>query len=150
MAVGGPVVKQTMCTTSTADVRASVERILKVAREGASLARLTVQGGREAKACQEIRVTLDAAGCDVSLVADIHFTPKVALAAADSWDKIRVNPGNFADGFKKFDGNVYEMRAEYVDAIPYIEELFVPLVKKCMENNVAMRKEPATGPCRRA
>jgi len=112
---------------------------MKVHGEGAALARLTVQGGKEAKACQAIRDELDAKNCDVALVADIHFTPKVALKVAESWEKIRVNPGNFADGFKKFDEKVYETREEYDEAIADIEELFVPLIEKCKENNVAMR-----------
>jgi (E)-4-hydroxy-3-methylbut-2-enyl-diphosphate synthase len=134
-----PVVKQTMCTTNTADIESSVAQCKKVHDHGASLARLTVQGNREAKACQGIRDALDAQNCDVALVADIHFTPKVALKVAESFDKIRVNPGNFADGFKKFDEKVYETREEYDAALPFIEELFVPLVQKCKENGKAMR-----------
>ncbi len=134
-----PVVKQTMCTTDTADVEASVEQIMKVHKEGAALARLTVQGGKEAKACESIRNSLNDKDCDVALVADIHFTPKVALKVAESWEKIRVNPGNFADGFKKFDEKVYESREEYDEAIPAIEELFAPLVKVCKEKGRAMR-----------
>ena len=58
---------------------------------------------------------------------------------ADAWEKIRVNPGNYADGFKKFDEKVYNSREEYDEDISGIKEVFLPLVRKCMEKDRAMR-----------
>lgn len=134
-----PVAKQTMCTTSTRDVDASVEQILKIAAEGADLVRLTVQGKFEADACIKIREALWAKGCDIPLVADIHFTPAIALRVADAFEKIRINPGNFADGLKSFENKVYNTREEFDQDLVEIEELFAPLVLKCKEKNRAMR-----------
>lgn len=133
------VVKQTMTTTSTDDVEASVEQILKIAKEGGQMVRLTVQGKREANACAAIRESLWEKGSKIPLVADIHFMPKTALQVADAWEKIRVNPGNFADGFKKFEDKVYETREEYDEPLEFMEDLFKPLVLKCKELNRAIR-----------
>ena len=102
-----PVAKQTMTTTVTRDVEASVEQvgrcvsllmsitsfddlqILRIAAEGADLVRLTVQGRFEADACMKIRESLWEKNCDVPLVADIHFAPAVALRVAEAFEKIR-------------------------------------------------------------
>jgi (E)-4-hydroxy-3-methylbut-2-enyl-diphosphate synthase len=123
----------------TKDVKESVEQIVKIANEGADLARLTVQGGKEANACQAIKDGCVEQGVNIPLVADIHFTPKVAMKVADSFEKIRVNPGNFADGFKTFEDQVYETREEYDASGAAIEEIFTPLVLKCKELGRAMR-----------
>jgi len=134
-----PVAKQTMTTTVTRDVESSVSQILKIAEQGADLARLTVQGRFEADACMKIREALWAKGCDIPLVADIHFAPAVAIRVAEAFEKVRINPGNFADGIKSFENKVYNTRAEYDEDIAAIEELLKPLVLKCKENNRAMR-----------
>ena len=134
-----PVAKQTMCTTNTKDVEASVDQILKIHKEGASLARLTVQGRFEADACQKIKDSLNEKGVNIPLVADIHFAPAVALRVADSFEKIRVNPGNFADGIKSFENKVYDSREEYDADIPQIESLLEPLILKMKEKGRALR-----------
>lgn len=128
-----------MATTVTRDVDASVDQVIKIAKEGADLVRLTVQGRFEADACMKIRESLWAKGYDIPLVADIHFAPAVALRVAEAFEKIRINPGNFADGIKSFENKVYNTREEYDADIVAIEELFVPLIMKCKENNRAMR-----------
>lgn len=133
------IAKQTMTTTNTRDVEKSVEQIVKIAKEGAELARLTVQGRFEADACMKIRESLWEKGYDIPLVADIHFAPAVALRVADAFEKVRVNPGNFADGIKSFENKVYETREDYDKDIPLIEELFAPLVLKCKEKGRALR-----------
>ena len=84
-----PVAKQTMTTTNTRDVDASVNQVLKCAEAGADLVRLTVQGRFEADACLQIREKLWSKGCDTPLVADIHFAPAVAMRVADAFEKIR-------------------------------------------------------------
>lgn len=75
--------------------------------------RLTVQGKAEADACMKIRESLWEKGYDIPLVADIHFTPAVALKVADAFEKVRVNPGNFADGFKSFENKVFDTKVSF-------------------------------------
>ena len=110
-----------MATTVTRDVDASVDQVIKIAKEGADLVRLTVQGRFEADACMKIRESLWAKGYDIPLVADIHFAPAVALRVAEAFEKIRINPGNFADGIKSFENKVYNTREEYDADIAAIE-----------------------------
>ena len=134
-----PIAKQTMTTTDTRDVEASVAQIKKCADAGADIVRLTVQGKREAEAAAEIRRRLFEDGYTVPLVADIHFAPKIAMKVAEAFEKIRVNPGNFADGTKSFEERTYEDESEYQAELAEIEAKFVPLVLKCKELNRAIR-----------
>ena len=113
--------------------------MIKCADAGAEIVRITVQGMQEAKACVEIKKELLAKGYTTPLVADIHFAPKVAMLVADCLDKIRINPGNFADGRKTFEEKNYEEAGAYEAELAYIEEVFTPLVLKCKANGVAMR-----------
>jgi len=113
--------------------------VKKCADAGAEMVRITVQGMQEAKACAEIKKRLVEDGYDTPLIADIHFAPKVAMMVAECFDKIRVNPGNFADGRKKFEDILYETDEEYNAEIEEIEKIFTPLVLKCKERGVAMR-----------
>ena len=106
---GAPLVVQTMCNTHTQDVEASVAQCLQLAAAGAQMIRLTTQGLKEVEALKEIKRRLRNAGCTVPLVADVHFTSDVAIAAAAVAEKVRINPGNFAkehreakEKFKKF------------------------------------------------
>lgn len=124
---------QTMTTTDTNDVEATVAQVKKCADAGADIVRITVQGRREAKACADIRRRLFEDGYDVPLVADIHFQPAVAMAVAECFEKIRVNPGNFADGRKTFDVINYDDPKQFEEERAYIEEVFTPLVLKCKE-----------------
>ena len=128
-----PIVLQTMTTTDTRDVEATVAQVKKIADKGGMLARITVQGMREAKACKAIRDRLNEDGYSIPLCADIHFAPKVALLVAESWEKIRVNPGNFADGRKTFEEKNYDSPEAYQEELDFIEETFTPLVLKCKE-----------------
>ena len=90
-----PVRVQTMTTTNTLDVAASVAQCKRIAEVGADYVRLTTQGLREVEAFAAIKKELRAQGYTIPLIADVHFTPKVALAAAAVADKVRINPGNF-------------------------------------------------------
>ena len=92
---GAPVVVQTMCNTHTSDVDASVAQCLELAAAGAQMVRLTVPGLQDVPHLQEIRSRLRASGCDVPLVADIHFSSDTAVACASVVEKVRINPGNF-------------------------------------------------------
>jgi (E)-4-hydroxy-3-methylbut-2-enyl-diphosphate synthase len=84
-----------MTTTNTLDIAASVAQCKRIAEVGADYVRLTTQGMREVEAFAEIKKELRAQGYTIPLIADVHFTPKVALAAAAVADKVRINPGNF-------------------------------------------------------
>ena len=98
-----PIVRQTMLTTLTSDVEGTIEQAIRCADEGFDLVRITVVGMKDAKACVKIREGLDARGYDIPLCADMHFQPKVAIKVAEAVEKIRINPGNFADGRKSFE-----------------------------------------------
>lgn len=134
-----PIVRQTMATTDTADVEASMAQIMRCADEGFDLVRITVQGKREANAAAKIREGLFKKGYDIPLCADMHFQPKVALLVADALEKIRINPGNFADGRKDFEDHVYESEDDYVKEREYLVEAMLPLVEACRDLNRAMR-----------
>ncbi|KAL4857829.1 4-hydroxy-3-methylbut-2-en-1-yl diphosphate synthase (ferredoxin) [Chlorella vulgaris] len=130
---------QTMTTTDTRDVEATVEQVKRCADAGADIVRITVQSKREAEACMRIRERLFKDKYDTPLVADIHFQPAVALMVADAFEKIRINPGNFADGRKTFDEINYDDPSEFAAEREYIREVFTPLVEKCKSLNRAMR-----------
>ena len=134
-----PIVRQTMATTDTANVEASIDQIMRCADKGFDLVRITVQGKREANAAAKIREGLFKKGYDIPLCADMHFQPVVAQLVADAVEKIRINPGNFADGRKDFVEKVYESEAEYVKEREYLVEAMIPLVQKCKELNRCMR-----------
>lgn len=134
-----PIVRQTMATTNTADVQQSIEQIMRCADKGFDLVRITVQGRREADAAMKIREGLFQKGYDIPLCADMHFQPKVALMVADAVEKIRINPGNFADGRKDFEEKVYESESDYILDREYLFNAMLPLVQKCKDLNRAMR-----------
>lgn len=138
--IGGdnPVRLQSMTSTSTMDTDGSVAQIKRIADAGAEIVRLTAQGVREAENLAEISARLRADGCSVPLVADIHFNPRAAFAAASRVEKVRINPGNFVDPgrvFKKIDYTDEEYSAE----IEKIEEGLVPLLDICREYSTALR-----------
>ena len=92
---GHPIVVQTMCNTHTSDVEATVAQCLELAAAGAQLVRITVPGRQDVPCVAEIKARLRAAGCNVPLVADIHFSSETAIAVAPIVEKVRINPGNF-------------------------------------------------------
>eukprot|EP00986_Skeletonema_menzelii_P001238 scaffold330_cov144-Skeletonema_menzelii.AAC.9 len=134
-----PIVRQTMATTDTANVDASIEQIMRCADKGFDLVRITVQGKREANAAAKIRDGLFKKGYDIPLCADMHFQPVVAQLVADAVEKIRINPGNFADGRKDFEEKVYESEADYIKEREYLADAMIPLVQKCKDLNRCMR-----------
>jgi (E)-4-hydroxy-3-methylbut-2-enyl-diphosphate synthase len=132
-----PIIPQSMTTTDTMDTQKSVEQIIRMVDAGCQLVRLTAPSLKEAQNLAEIKKELNAKGVKVPLVADIHFTPNAAELAARIVEKVRVNPGNYADK-KKFDIIDYT-DAEYQDEIDRIREKFVPLIKICKEYGTALR-----------
>jgi (E)-4-hydroxy-3-methylbut-2-enyl-diphosphate synthase len=126
-----------MTTTDTMDTQKSVEQIKRMVEAGCELVRLTAPSLKEAQNLAEIKKAMNAIGIYVPLVADIHFTPNAAELAARIVEKVRVNPGNYADK-KKF--QVFEYSdAAYAEEIDRIREKFLPLVGICKEYGTAMR-----------
>ncbi|KAG1675454.1 hypothetical protein FOA52_001753 [Chlamydomonas sp. UWO 241] len=134
-----PIALQTMTTTDTRDVEATVAQVKLCADAGADMVRITVQGKKEADACAQIRARLFEDGYDTPLVADIHFQPYIAMMVAECFEKIRINPGNYADGRKTFEVINYDDPKQFEEEKAYIEEVFTPLVLKCKELGRAMR-----------
>lgn len=137
--IGGsnPIRVQSMTTTDTQDTGATVSQIVELAAAGCEIVRVTAPSIRDAENLASIRQRLCEEGCSVPLVADIHFTPNAALVAAEHVEKVRVNPGNYADK-KHFEVREYS-DAEYADELARVAERFRPLVHRCRERKVAMR-----------
>ncbi|MEM6910265.1 MAG: (E)-4-hydroxy-3-methylbut-2-enyl-diphosphate synthase [Verrucomicrobiota bacterium] len=132
-----PIRVQSMLTSDTLDTEACVTEALGLAEAGCEIVRITAPARRHAANLQNIVDALRAEGCSVPVVADIHFKPDAALEAANWVDKVRVNPGNYADS-KKFAVLEYTDE-EYQAELERIEKKFTPLVLKCKERGVAIR-----------
>jgi (E)-4-hydroxy-3-methylbut-2-enyl-diphosphate synthase len=138
--IGGnnPIRIQSMTTSNTRDVEATIEQAVKLADSGCEIVRITVQGMKEADACEGIKNGLIKRGYNTPLVADIHFFPPAALRVIDFVDKVRVNPGNFVDKRASFKTIEYNDET-YAKEIAKIEEKFTPLVEKCKRLKKSMR-----------
>ncbi|MDJ0365182.1 (E)-4-hydroxy-3-methylbut-2-enyl-diphosphate synthase [Hymenobacter sp. H14-R3] len=132
-----PIRVQSMTTVDTMDTLGSVEQTLRMVAAGCEYVRITAPSVKEAQNLLEIKKELRARGCNVPLIADIHFTPNAAELAARIVEKVRVNPGNYADK-KKFDTIEYT-DASYAAEVDRIRERFRPLVKICKQYGTAMR-----------
>jgi len=128
---------QSMITCDTMDTSASVAESRALAEAGCEIVRITAPTVKDARNLAAIREGLAEAGCDVPLVADIHFKPDAALESAKWVDKVRVNPGNYADS-KKFAVREYS-DGQYAAEIGRIREKFAPLVEMCRARGIAMR-----------
>ena len=137
--VGGnnPIRIQSMTTTDTMDTIATVEQSIRMIEAGCEIVRITAPSRKEAENLQNIKDELRARGYSTPLVADIHFTPNAAEIAARIVEKVRVNPGNYADK-KKFEEIEYTDES-YQQELQRIKERFIPLVKICKEAGTAMR-----------
>lgn len=137
--IGGdaPVVKQSMITCDTRDTAACVRETLALVEAGCQLVRITAPTVRDAANLEHIARALRQRGCHVPLVADIHFKPEAALEAVKWVEKVRINPGNYADR-KKFVVKEYT-DAEYDAELARLEERFTPLVLRCKELGRALR-----------
>lgn len=133
-----PIAIQSMTNTDTNDVLKTVDQILALYDEGASVVRITVQGKKEASSAEKIKNLLVKKNCPVPLVADIHFYPPAALFAAEFMDKIRINPGNYADPRASLMQRTYSEK-EYLDGEKKVEDKFTPLILACKKREVAMR-----------
>ena len=137
--IGGknPIRLQSMITCDTMDTAASVKQTLDLVKVGCEIVRITAPTVKDAANLEKIKKELKAAGCDVPIVADIHFKPDAAMEAAQWVEKVRINPGNFADK-KKFAVREYTDE-QYLEELARIEETFVPLVKLCIQRKIAIR-----------
>jgi (E)-4-hydroxy-3-methylbut-2-enyl-diphosphate synthase len=132
-----PIRVQTMTTTDTMDILATVEQSIRCIEAGAELVRITAPSKKEAENLLNIKNELRRRGYPTPLVADIHFTPNAAEIAARIVEKVRVNPGNYVDK-KKFELIEYS-DADYAEEIERIVERFTPLIRICKEYGTAMR-----------
>ena len=132
-----PIRIQSMTTADTMATQKSVEEAIRMIDAGCELVRLTAPSKKEAENLGIIKQELVKRGYNTPLVADIHFTPNAAEVAAKLIEKVRVNPGNYADK-KKFEEIEYTDEA-YEQELLRIEEKFTPLVLLCKEQNTAMR-----------
>ncbi|WP_313513511.1 (E)-4-hydroxy-3-methylbut-2-enyl-diphosphate synthase [Sphingobacterium sp.] len=137
MGGNNPIRIQSMTTVDTMDTMGSVEQTIKMVDAGCEYVRITAPSIKEAENLANIKKELRARGYNVPLVADIHFTPNAAEVAARIVEKVRVNPGNYADK-KKFDQIDYT-DAAYQAELDRIHKKFSPLVKICKEYGTAMR-----------
>ncbi|MBL7917628.1 MAG: (E)-4-hydroxy-3-methylbut-2-enyl-diphosphate synthase [Bacteroidia bacterium] len=139
MLLGGnnPIRIQSMTTTDTMDTKATVAQSIRMIEAGCELVRITAPSINEAKNLEQIKKEIRAAGFNTPLVADIHFTPNAAEMAARLVEKVRVNPGNYADK-KKFETIDYS-DAAYEAELERIRNRFTPLIKICKEYGTAMR-----------
>ncbi|WP_339712525.1 (E)-4-hydroxy-3-methylbut-2-enyl-diphosphate synthase [Cyclobacterium amurskyense] len=137
--IGGdnPIVVQSMTTVDTMDTLGSIEQCIRMIDSGCELVRITAPSIKEAENLRQIKEGLRKRGYNTPLVADIHFTPNAAEVAAQIVEKVRVNPGNYADK-KKFEVLEYT-DASYQDELDRIRERFLPLVNICKANGTAMR-----------
>ena len=138
--LGGPepIRVQSMTNTSTMDTEASVQQVLRIAEAGGEYVRLTTQGTREAENMREINTGVRLAGCNVPLVADVHFNPKVAEVAACYCEKVRINPGNYVDAARQFKHLEYTDE-EYQAELKKIEDRLIPFLQICREHRTAVR-----------
>ena len=132
-----PIRIQSMTTTDTMDTLGTVEQSIRMIEAGCELVRITAPSIKEAKNLELIKKSLRAKGYKVPLIADIHFTPNAAEVAAGIVEKVRINPGNFADR-KKFEVIEYSDQG-YEDELNRVSERFSPLIKICKNNGTAMR-----------
>jgi (E)-4-hydroxy-3-methylbut-2-enyl-diphosphate synthase len=137
--VGGknPIRIQSMTTTNTLDTKGTIAQSIRMIEAGCEIVRITAPSIKEAENLRAIRDGLREKGYDTPLVADIHFTPNAAEVSARIVEKVRVNPGNYADR-KKFEIHDYTDET-YAEKLDRIRERFVPLVRICKEHGTAMR-----------
>lgn len=133
-----PIRIQSMANVSTMDTEAAVCQAIRMIEAGAEYVRFTAQGEREARNLGEIRKELNAQGYTTPLVADIHFNPRAADAAAEEVEKVRINPGNYVDKVKTFDLLEYTDE-EYAAELQKIRDRFVPFLNICKEHGTAIR-----------
>ncbi len=138
MGGNNPIRVQSMANVSTMETEAAVKQAIRMIQAGAEYVRFTTQGEREAHNLGKIRKALNEKGYTTPLVADVHFNPKAADAAATEVEKVRVNPGNYVDRIKTFSFREYT-DDEYAQELQKIRERFIPFLNICKEHHTAIR-----------
>lgn len=138
LGASNPICIQSMTNTSTLNTENSVAQIKRIVDAGANYVRLTTQGIKEAENLKEINISLRTDGYMVPLVADVHFTAKVADIAAQYAEKVRINPGNYVDAPRTFKHLEYT-EEEYKQELQKIRDRFIPFLNICKENHTAIR-----------
>ena len=133
---GAPVRVQSMTNTDTMDTQATVDQTLRLVEAGCELVRITAPDVKSAENLYNIKNELAKRGCEVPLVADIHFNPLAAETAAQIVEKVRVNPGNYTD---RNTGKIHFTEQEYSDELKRIGEKMSRLIAICKEHHTAMR-----------
>jgi (E)-4-hydroxy-3-methylbut-2-enyl-diphosphate synthase len=139
--IGGnnPVRIQTMVTTPTSDIEATVNECMKVADTGAELVRITAPTVKDAESLRTIRQALRKKGYNIPLIADIHFNPDVAEIAAKNVEKIRINPGNFTDKQAMLQVGISDFEQRWENDLSKLRTRFVALLNICKEYGTALR-----------
>jgi len=137
--IGGnnPIRVQSMITCDTMDTEASIQQTIELADVGCEIVRITAPTVKDSRNLENIVKGLRDRGCEVPTVADIHFKPEAAMEAAKWVEKVRINPGNYADS-KKFVIREYTDE-QYAGELSRIRERFAPLVELCKRRGIAMR-----------
>lgn len=140
LSMGGdlPVRVQSMTNTDTLDTAASVSQCIRIIEAGGELVRLTAQGVREAENLAAVKSGLRAAGFETPVCADIHFNPAAAEVAARIVEKVRINPGNYAD--KRASFIKQELTgSEWMAELDRTHARLLPLIRICTEYGTAVR-----------
>ena len=137
--IGGdePILVQSMTTTNTKDIDATVFQTLELAKAGCELVRITTPTQKDSECLEEIMKKVRAAGCDVPVSADIHFQPRAAMEAVKWVEKVRINPGNFVDS-KSATPRDYD-DASFASGVQKVYDAFVPLVRAAKDRGVCLR-----------
>jgi (E)-4-hydroxy-3-methylbut-2-enyl-diphosphate synthase len=134
---GAPILVQSMTTTNTKDVDATVFQTLELAKAGCELVRITAPTQKDSECLQEIVKKVRAAGCDVPISADIHFQPRAAMEAVKWVEKVRINPGNYVDS-KGATQRLYDDKS-FAEGTQKVYDAFSPLVREAKARGVCLR-----------
>lgn len=138
VASSAPVMLQSMLNTPTLDTEACIEQAIRIIEAGGQLVRITAQGVKEAENLKNIHAGLRARGYTTPLSADIHFHPEAASIAARYVEKVRINPGNFADKQASLQNQQYTDTA-YREELEHLKSEFTVFLDVCRKNNTAVR-----------
>lgn len=133
-----PIRVQSMTDTDTLDTEKTVEQIIRIVKAGADYVRIAIKSTKDAENLKAIKSKIRELGYQTPLIADVHFSPKVAEMAAKYVSKVRINPGNFYDKRAQFQKYVYN-DAEYRAELESIEKVMVPFLETCKKHNTVIR-----------
>ncbi|WP_430811543.1 MULTISPECIES: (E)-4-hydroxy-3-methylbut-2-enyl-diphosphate synthase [unclassified Carboxylicivirga] len=138
-AIGGdsPIQIQSMTTTNSQDAEATADQVMRICDAGADIVRITTQGRTEAHTLAQVKTIIRNKGYEQPLVADIHFNPNAAMIAAANVEKVRINPGNFAGGAKKF--RLDYTNQQYQDELASSKEKLNDFLSVCKQHGTAIR-----------